>query len=434
MTRTSPLLCFYADDFTGATDALDALHVAGVDATLILDTSEETVREFAGGDAIGLAGTSRAMSPEEMDVALPEVYRWMRRTGAKICHYKVCSTFDSSPKIGNIGHAIRIAEYYFDPGPMPVVVGTPRLGRYVAFGNLFAKSGGAAHAHRLDRHPVMSQHPITPMHESDLAEVLGMQAAIDVTLTSIADMGAGRWPQHGSTVRSAHVFDTIDIDDLKSVGSWINNEADKRTVFCVGSSGVETALVECGALVSTSARHSERRLHKHNRMVVVSGSCSKTTSSQIDVAVAAGFVPVLLDVDRLMLDPEIENAIATTVRAASEAIARGNDPIVYSAKGARTDTRRGDPTELESRIGECLGEILSELLSIHQIDRVAIAGGDTSGRVTRALGAVAIKVAVHIAPGAPLCELYRPGRTPLLVALKGGQMGSDDYFIKVRDA
>lgn len=287
---------------------------------------------------------------------------------------------------------------------------------------------------KLDRHPVMSQHPITPMHESDLAEVLRMQAAIDVTLTSIADMGAGRWPQHGSTVRSAHVFDTTDVDDLKSVGSWINNEADKRTVFCVGSSGVETALVECGALVSTSARHSECRLHKHNRMVVVSGSCSKTTSSQIDVAVAAGFVPVLLDVDRLMLDPEIENVIATTVRAASEAIARGNDPIIYSAKGARTDTRRGDPTELESRIGECLGEILSELLSIRQIDRAAIAGGDTSGRVTRALGAVAIKVAVHITPGAPLCELYRPGRTPLLVALKGGQMGSDDYFIKVRDA
>lgn len=373
--KISPLLCFYADDFTGATDALDALHVAGVDATLILDTSEETVREFAGGDAIGLAGTSRTMSPEEMDVVLPEVYRWMRRTGARICHYKVCSTFDSSPNIGNIGHAIRIAEHYFDPGPMPVVVGTPRLGRYVAFGSLFARGGGAAHVHRLDRHPVMSQHPITPMHESDLAEVLGMQAKVDVTLTSIADMGAGRWPKHGSTLRSAHVFDTIDNDELKSVGSWINNEADKRTVFCVGSSRVETALVECGALVSTSAHHSERHLLKHNRMVVVSGSCSKTTSSQIDVAVAAGFVPVLLDVDRLMLDPEIKNAIATTVRAASEAIALGNDPIIYSAKGARTDTRIGGPTDLESRIGECLGEKLSELLTIHPIDRLPLQAG-----------------------------------------------------------
>jgi uncharacterized protein YgbK (DUF1537 family) len=435
MSRASPLLCFYADDFTGATDALDALHVAGVSTTLLLDTSEETAQEFSGGDAIGLAGTSRAMTPAEMDEALPEVFQWMRRTGASVCHYKVCSTFDSAPQVGNIGHAIRLAQDHFDPGPVPVVVGAPRLGRYVAFGNLFAKSGAAAQVHRLDRHPVMSRHPVTPMHESDLARVLRSQAQVEVTHTSLADMAAGDWPAHGSAYRSAHVFDTVGNDDLKNVGSWIAEEATRRTLFCVGSSGVETGLVESGALKPEVIREAQRVDGLPGRMVVVSGSCSSTTSRQIDTAVEAGFFPVLLDVEALArVDVERQSVIAATVRAASAVLARGQDPIIYSAKGVRAEVQAEHAGRFERRIGECLGAILCELLAAHAIDRVAVAGGDTSGRVTRALGATALTVAAHIDPGAPLCELFRRGKKPLLVALKGGQMGFDDYFLRVRDA
>lgn len=65
--------------------------------------------------------------------------------------------------------------------------------------------------------------------------------------------------------------------------------------------------------------------------------------------------------------------------------------------------------------------------------RVAVAGGDTSGTVTRALGITALQIAAPISPGAPLCYglLRRGGR--IEIALKGGQMGADDFFCRVRD-
>ena len=48
----------------------------------------------------------------------------------------------------------------------PMIVGAPRLARYQVFGNLFAAVDGVGY--RLDRHPTMSRHPVTPMDEADL--------------------------------------------------------------------------------------------------------------------------------------------------------------------------------------------------------------------------------------------------------------------------
>src|SRR6185437_5106540 len=99
----------------------------------------------------------------------------LKALSAPLIHYKVCSTFDSSPETGSIGRAIEIGQDVFNSTVTPMVVGAPRLGRYCIFGNLFARSGLDSEVFRLERHPTMRTHPITPMCDSDLRRLLAMQ-------------------------------------------------------------------------------------------------------------------------------------------------------------------------------------------------------------------------------------------------------------------
>ena len=103
-------LAFYGDDFTGSTDALEVLAFAGLDCALFLDVPDaQTLRELGPFDAIGVAGASRAMSPAEMDAQLAPVLAAMSRLPVALVHYKVCSTFDSSPAIGSIGRVMDLS-------------------------------------------------------------------------------------------------------------------------------------------------------------------------------------------------------------------------------------------------------------------------------------------------------------------------------------
>src|SRR5579872_5137898 len=114
-------LTFYGDDFTGSTDAMEGLALAGVRTVLFLEPPDSSMlQQLPGIEAVGVAGVSRAMSPEWMDRELPPVFASLGKLGAPICHYKVCSTFDSSPFVGSIGRALEIGQRVFGPEFVPV--------------------------------------------------------------------------------------------------------------------------------------------------------------------------------------------------------------------------------------------------------------------------------------------------------------------------
>src|SRR5215475_7395882 len=103
---TAPIFSFYGDDFTGSTDALEALALNGVETVLFLRIpTNEDLKQFAACRAIGIAGDSRSRTPEWMRQNLPPVFERLRQIGAPIVQYKICSTFDSSPETGSIGCA-----------------------------------------------------------------------------------------------------------------------------------------------------------------------------------------------------------------------------------------------------------------------------------------------------------------------------------------
>ena len=117
--QREPIFSYYGDDFTGSTDALEALAANGVPAVLFLRPPDaEDLRAFRGCRAIGIAGDSRSRSPAWMRSALPPVFACLREIGAPIMQYKVCSTFDSSPETGSIGCALEIGQEVFGvPSP-----------------------------------------------------------------------------------------------------------------------------------------------------------------------------------------------------------------------------------------------------------------------------------------------------------------------------
>jgi uncharacterized protein YgbK (DUF1537 family) len=409
-------LAFYGDDFSGSTDVLEALAVHGVRAALFLELPERgrLERRFADLEAAGVAGSSRAMTPAEMDRELTPAFQALGRLGARKVHYKICSTFDSSPEIGSIGRAIEIGRRVFGPEPVPLVVGAPALRRWCVFGNLFAADG--AGVSRLDRHSTMSRHPVTPMDESDLRRVLERQAPLRVALVDVLAVGGSR-EEFDRAVAAARaegpqvvLFDVLEPAHLAPIGRFLW-EAEGR--FVAGSSGVEYAL----AAHWGRPRREFAGAGRADRILVVSGSCSPVTDRQIEWALAQGFLGV-----RVPGDAGVEGRVVDALRA-------GRSVVVYTARGP-ADPEIGDPRREGPKLGRRLGEIAGAAVREAGVRRLVAAGGDTGGRVARALGIEALEMAAPLAPGSPLCRTSSedPRMDGLEIAFKGGQVGREDYF------
>jgi len=412
------LFAYYGDDFTGSTDALEALSVHGVRTVLFPGIpSEGQLEKFRDYDAIGIAGESRSCSPEWMRENLPRIFGFLRSLGAPVTQYKVCSTFDSSPEIGNIAVAMAIGREVFGSECVPVVVAAPHLGRYVLFGNLFAAQSGSTY--RIDRHPTMSRHPVTPMHESDLRRHLAAQGAGGVDLIDVLAL-TGSKPCATSDHASTVVFDGLDRRTESETGRILWSQR-ASFPFVVGSSGLTHALMhhwrETGRIAS---EFHPPQAAPVDRLLVASGSCSPVTEDQIRSAERAGFEAFSgLDISRDELLGRVLGSLG-----------RGRSVIIYLALG---------PADVKSslggeQLGQYLGDLMRDIVLQSGVRRAIIAGGDTSSHAVTRLGITALTFAAVMAPGAPLCraESDVSGMDGLELVLKGGQVGSRDFFEEVR--
>jgi 3-oxoisoapionate kinase len=421
------LFCYYGDDFTGSTDALEALASNGVPTVLFLEPpSDEMLARFPNCRAIGIAGESRSRDPQWMTANLPAIFSRMAELRACICHYKVCSTFDSSPTCGSIGRAIEIGRDVFGTSWIPVVVAAPHLGRYVLFGNLFAVGGGVIH--RIDRHPTMRQHPVTPMEDGDLRVHLARQTSLKIALLDVLALGSEDAERQLNRVLAENhpivLFDGLDDRTLHATGSlvWTRRPAAVSS-FAVGSAGLIHALVQhwrrSGLIPPGYSLEPSRRV---DRLVVVSGSCSPVTEGQIRWAIANGFTAIRVDPAR-----QDDSAVLNT---ALSALGGGQSVILYTALGAG----ERNMAEGGERLGRRLGFLLREVLIRSGVRRALVAGGDTSSHAVRQLGIESLTFAGPMAPGAPLCRCHAPGKTldGLELVLKGGQVGPENFFEMVR--
>jgi 3-oxoisoapionate kinase len=83
-------------------------------------------------------------------------------------------------------------------------------------------------------------------------------------------------------------------------------------------------------------------------------------------------------------------------------------------------------------VSDQLGAVVDAIVRRHPLRRLVLSGGDTSSRVTQVLAPDALEIRARLAPGAPLCAVLSsaPHLRGLELALKGGQMGGADYFVR----
>jgi uncharacterized protein YgbK (DUF1537 family) len=63
------------------------------------------------------------------------------------------------------------------------------------------------------------------------------------------------------------------------------------------------------------------------------------------------------------------------------------------------------------------------------VQRLVVAGGETSGAVVQALGVTRLRIGPAICPGVPWTRADdRPADQPLLLALKSGNFGGPAFF------
>ncbi|MGE3831754.1 MAG: four-carbon acid sugar kinase family protein, partial [Parvibaculaceae bacterium] len=381
--------------------------------------SDEQREAFASYQAIGLAGTSRSETPDWMDAHLKSAFLWLKNLSAGLCHYKVCSTFDSSPTTGSIGKAIEIGCDVFGQKSVPLIVGAPQLKRYTFAGNLFAAYQGQVY--RIDRHPVMSRHPVTPMNEADLRLHLGRQTTLPVSL----DSGEG-----------IILIDVFDAATQKAAGRKLLELTARHGPFVAGSSGIDYAVLsawqEAGII---AGKASFDPVGRAERIAVVSGSVSPTTERQIRHALAQGFEGIEVDPLELASGRPAGDVIARGLKSLSE----GKSVIVYTALGSASNRGASLDALPQGRhaLGKALGRIARALIEGGKLRRAILAGGDTSSHALGELDIFALttRMPLPATPGSPLCIAHSDvaALDGLEIAMKGGQIGGDDYFTALRD-
>lgn len=426
-------LAFYGDDFTGASDNAAQYARHGLRTLLYFSNPDaDALRRAAQHyDVIGVAGVARSLAPDAMAAELLPVLRNFDALRVPFIQYKCCSTFDSSAETGSLGAAIRLMRTQWPDSLVPVVAATPEFGRYTIFGDHYARAG--QQVYRLDRHPIMAVHPVTPMREASLARILAQQGfnvgrAVDLRQLDDDDAPALAAALAGD---DGVVFDGYTQRQMKTIAASLWQVSHTRTVCALAAQGLAHAMgdwLRDAGLIDTPLP--QQALAPTDRLLVLSGSCSSLSAAQIDWALAHGFdgmriAPALLAADA----PQAAAALESQMLAALDG---GRSVVIYSAKGP-DDARDAalPPAQLASRIGLLYARLACAAISRGALKRLVIAGGDSSSFTMRELGATALEVkASHFAQNAHVCSVHAddPAVHGVEVLLKGGQVGAEDLY------
>ncbi|MEQ9208330.1 MAG: four-carbon acid sugar kinase family protein, partial [Pseudomonadales bacterium] len=155
-----------ADDFTGATDIAGFLVENGV-RTIQLNGTPETKLEL-DTDAVVISLKSRSCPARQAVSDSLSALQWLQEQGARQFYFKYCSTFDSTDQ-GNIGP---VTDALLDALNEKFTVICPALpinGRTVFNGHLFVQG-------QLLSESGMRNHPVTPMTNSNLMQLMDAQS------------------------------------------------------------------------------------------------------------------------------------------------------------------------------------------------------------------------------------------------------------------
>ena len=412
------LLGCIADDFTGATDLANTLVKSGMHTVQSIGVPDPSM-DVGETDAVVIALKSRTNPAADAIRESLEALAWLRAKGAEQSVFKYCSTFDSTDK-GNIGP---VADALLDALQSDFTIACPAFpeaGRSIYKGYLFVGDG-------LLSESGMENHPLNPMTDPNLVRVLGRQTSHKVGLVGYAAVreGAEAIRAEFDALRAAGIrhaiVDAVLDADLMEIGHAVSGMA-----LITGGSGIAMGLADnFRAKGHLTASFAPALPGIKGRSAVIAGSCSKMTRAQISRTVKLW--------PSFNIDPR---AIAAGKDVASDALSWAGSQsedapiLIYSSADP------GDVTAIQNEYGreragemveQTLGSVARGLMELG-VNRLVVAGGETSGAVVKALDVRALRIGPEIDPGVPWTEAI--GGVPLALALKSGNFGAEDFFEK----
>lgn len=417
---TTALGCI-ADDFTGATDLAGLLARSGVRVSLRIGVPSEPPADPAAFEVIALK--SRTAPVGEAVAETRAALKWLQAAGARRFFWKYCSTFDSTAE-GNIGPVAEALMADLGTDQTIYCPAFPENGRSIFMGNLFVGRQPLAES-------PMKDHPLTPMRDSNLVRLLEPQVTRPVGLTDRLTVARGPQALRAELEALkaqgvAHVVvDAVANEDLAVIA-----EACRDMPLMTGGSAVAMPLpalyLADGTLSADAPRAEAPRLDTGT--IVLSGSCSAMTNKQVADYTSRG-------VPAFQLDP-----LALAEHGPQEALDwlaqqdLDKAPLIYAT--ANPDSVRA----AQEKLGVAgAGEIVEATLSACAVAardrgarRVIVAGGETSGAVTRALGVTQLDIGAEIAPGVPWTYCCSGGHQVALT-LKSGNFGAETFFTDAQE-
>ncbi|MGO7184184.1 3-oxo-tetronate kinase [Rhizobium brockwellii] len=415
------LLGSIADDYTGASDLANTLTKNGLRTVQTVGIPDPALA-LPDVDAVVVSLKIRSVPASDAVAAAASAERWLRQRGAGHVLYKICSTFDSTDA-GNIGPVTEALSDAAGGGGVLVTPAFPETGRTVYLGHLFV--GGQP----LNESP-LKDHPLNPMHDANLVRVLTRQSRNAVGLIDLTIIAAGsgavkaRLDALSTAGITAVIADAIFERDLETLG-----EVALETPVSTGASGLglglARALVRSGRISSDGAPTADAIRPVGGLSAIVAGSCSKATLHQLDIAERS--MPVLrLDPERLLAGPD---EIAAAISWAGDRISAG--PVVIAASAAPETVSRLQSLHGREASGhaiETATSIITAELVERGVRRLVVAGGETSGAAVDRLAIPAFLIGPEIAPGVPVLRTVGNAQGDMLLALKSGNFGGEDFF------
>jgi uncharacterized protein YgbK (DUF1537 family) len=418
---TNALLGCIADDFTGATDLANMLVRGGMRAVQTIGIPSSNTEIEA--DALIVALKSRTIPAADAIAQSLAALEWLREQGCQQFLFKYCSTFDSTDG-GNIGP---VADALLDALGDDFTIACPAFpenGRTIYRGYLFVGDV-------LLNESGMRNHPLTPMSDPNLVRVLQRQTKSKVGLIAydVIAKGAQSVREKIVALKSEGVRLAI-ADAVSDADLYVLGEACAELKLITGGSGIALGLPHNFRAVNAlaEARHASELPVIAGRSVVLAGSASKATNEQ--VALWRETHPSFR-IDPLALsrgESVVERALAYAAEHSPQAV------LIYATSTpdeVRAVQKELGVDEAGHLVEQALATIASKLRDTG-VRKFVVAGGETSGAVVQALGVKSLRIGAQIDPGVPATQSI--GDQPLGLALKSGNFGTKDFFVKALKA
>lgn len=437
-----------ADDFTGASDAASFFVKGGLKTLLFSGLPSDA--PASGCQAVVIALKTRTQETASAVRDTLQAARWLKSHGAKQLYVKYCSTFDSTPK-GNIGPILDALLEEYD---LPYTLLCPALpvnGRQVIHGRLYVNGVP------LDQSP-MGQHPLTPMWDSRIRVLMEAQSkypcmhvdsshyllpASQIT-GSIEDFSANHphfyvIPDYQRDEDAAVIADLFGDLPLLSGGSGLLVELARRLAGdqdgqMTGDQSEQMTGDQDGRPTGKPARQPGADSDGSGRPDVktgtagpgflLAGSCSQMTRRQIAYAQSHG-IPSLQIIPQKLLDgSQTPEDLWHFIRSHKD-----QTVLVYSSDSP--EHVKAVQQSGKERIAQLLEQTAAQLAckAVEEgYTRILVAGGETSGAVTKALEFDSYMIGESVAPGVPV--MIPRNRPELRLVLKSGNFGQEDFFLK----